>query len=357
METFRLKREKLSYSSEELRSLPVFFITGNSRSGTTMMMRIMNNHPQVCSINEPHFFEKMWSPADSGKHIDPDSQRSLLYRLFTGQRAGFFEDVEEHKHKYSADVEMLVSKFEGPISRLDVYSAFLHYETEVSQKLIPCEKTPQNVFYIEEILKHFPEAKIINMIRDPRGVMLSQKKKWKRKYLGANFITSKEVIRLRINYHPITIAKLWNAALSASSKYEGDTRVMNVKFESIADDTNGTFTNICSFLGIKFEEEMLLVPHAGSSTEADKGDELGIRKPSNRSWLERGLTPTEVYICEKLCKGSMKKYGYKPTELSPNWLALFWQYLLFPFKLVLALIFNLNRMRSMADTLKRRLIK
>jgi hypothetical protein len=341
----------------ELSRLPVFFIVGNSRSGTTMMMRVMNNHSNVYSINEPHFFEKMWSPSDSNQPIDIETQRLLLYKLFTGQRAGFFEDVEKHKYKYIEEVELLLSHFSAAVSRLDVYTAFLHYETVRSNKSIPCEKTPQNVFYIEEILKHFPEAKIINMIRDPRGVMLSQKKKWKRKHLGASFITSREVLRLRINYHPITIAKLWNAALSASSKYEGNDRVKNVIFESISDEPNRTFSEICAFLGISFEEEMLLVPHAGSSTEADRSEELGIKKPSKRSWTEKGLTATEIYICEKLCSQFMRKYGYTRTGLHPNWLEYIWLYLIFPLKLILALLFNLNRMRSLADTLKRRLLK
>ncbi len=320
-----------------------------------MMMRIMNNHSKVCSINEPHFFEKMWTPSDEGRAIDQTMTRSILNKLFTGQRAGFFEDVRDHKDEYKKEVDAILQGFEGPFTRLGAYTAFLHYESAAEGKSIPCEKTPQNVFYIEEILNHFPEARIINMIRDPRGVMLSQKKKWKRKYLGATFITRREMMRLRVNYHPITIAKLWNAALSSSNRFKDNPRILNVKFESLAQEPIGTMEKVCTFLGIAFEKEMLLIPHAGSSTQADESEHLGIRKPQKRSWTEKGLSRTEVYICETICAEFMNQYGYSSSAPKPNLLMLIWHFMIFPFKLVLALLVNFGRMRSLADTLKRRL--
>lgn len=46
------------------------------------------------------------------------------------------------------------------------------------------------------------------MVRDPRDVLLSQKYKWKIRFLGANNIPYREVLRCWANYHPIAIAKL-----------------------------------------------------------------------------------------------------------------------------------------------------
>ena len=36
-----------------------FFVVGSSRSGTTMMGRILNNHPDIFTFHELHFFEKI----------------------------------------------------------------------------------------------------------------------------------------------------------------------------------------------------------------------------------------------------------------------------------------------------------
>ncbi len=342
-------------ASETKADWPTFFIVGNSRSGTTMMMRIANNHSEVHSINEPHFFEKLWSPDDGEKSISRKEAFQLYAKLFTGQRAGFFEPVEKHVESYRSETESILGSYDQPLSRLGVYRHFIHYEARKNGKSIPCEKTPQNVFYISEILEHFPNARIINMVRDPRGVMLSQKRKWKRKFLGADFITRREMWRLRINYHPITISKLWNAAIGAVQAFEGEARLMNVRFEDLLAEPEETVKAICNFLGIAYEAEMLLVPHAGSSSEADRKDSLGIKKTRAKGWLDKGLSHTEIGICQRTCKKYMDQYGYEAIDVKSRVLANAWHHLNFPFKIALALIVNVKRMRSIGDTLKRRL--
>ena len=336
---------------------PVFFITGNSRSGTTMMMRIMDNHSGIHSINEPHFFEKLWSPSDSGKPITREEASDLLAKLFTGQRAGFFEPVAKHRHKYEAEITDLLDIWEAEgYTRLGVYTGFLHYESRKAGKRYPCEKTPQNVFYLEEILRFFPGAKVINMIRDPRATMLSQKRKWKRRKYGADFITTREVLRLRINYHALTVSRLWKSAIGAVQRFEDHPRVMNVQFEQLVTHPEELMAKVCRYLEVEFEPSMLLVPHAGSSSQADQNEKLGIRKPKAKTWPEKGLTQSEIRICQNLCGEYMDKYGYEKVATDPSFVAMAGQYLIFPFKIALALLVNLNRMRSIGDTIKRRLL-
>lgn len=347
-----MKSDELTSTAE-----PVFFITGNSRSGTTMMMRIMNNHSLIHSINEPHFFGKMWSPSDDGKPIERREAGDLLAKLFTGQRAGFFEPVAKHRSEYEPEIRELLDRWEAQgYTRLGVYTGFLFYETRRAGMTHPCEKTPQNVFYLDEILRFYPAAKIVNMIRDPRATMLSQKRKWKRRKYGADFLTTREIIRLKINYHPLTISRLWKSAVGAIRPFENHPRVMNVQFEKLVSAPEKVMTEVCGFLGVEFEPDMLLVPHAGSSSEADQNDKLGIRKPKPKSWTEKGLTHSEIRICQRICGEYMDKYGYEKVETNPWALAVLWQYFIFPFKIMLALLVNLNRMRSIGDTIKRRLL-
>ncbi len=333
---------------------PVFFITGNSRSGTTMMMRIMDNHTRIHSINEPHFFEQLWSPLDEGKKIDKEEASNLLAKLFTGQRAGFFEPVAKHRHNYEMEIEKLLELRQEGYTRLGVYRDFLFYETQRADKDYPCEKTPQNVFYLNEILEFFPGARIINMIRDPRSTMLSQKRKWKRRKLGADFMTKKEVIRLKINYHPVTISRLWKSAIGAVEHVGNHPGVKNVRFEDLVADPMKIMADVCEFLEVDFEPGMLLVPHAGSSSEADQKDKLGIKKTPIKSWSNKGLSQAEIRICQNICGNYMKKYGYEEVETKPAMIAMAGQYAIFPVKIAMALAVNLNRMRSIGDTLKRR---
>jgi len=334
---------------------PKIFVVGNSRSGTTMMMRILNNHSMVHCINESHFFEKYWTPKDEGAVLNETEAKDLLARMYTRQRAGFFESVEKHGHKYVSDIDVLLDNLDGEPTRIRIYHKFLEKETALAGKLIPCEKTPHNVYYLSEIFGYFPNIKVINMVRDPRAIMLSQKRKWKRRALGADFMTKKEVMRLRINYHPLAVSRLWKAAIGAGKKHSSDPRVHTVRFEDILDDAESTVREICDFADIPFEPDMLAVPQAGSSSEADKKSDLGIRKTRAKGWLEKGLTRTEIKICQATCKELMQEYKYELIPVKANPIELAWSYLIFPFKMALALAVNLNRIRGLVDTLKRRL--
>ena len=103
------------------------FIVGNSRSGTTMMMRIMNKHSMVHSINEPHFFGTLWSPEDDNRTLSKEEAEKLFLKLFTRQRAGFFEKVEVHRAAYQAEVDSILNTWpdDKPLNRTAVYNHFL----------------------------------------------------------------------------------------------------------------------------------------------------------------------------------------------------------------------------------------
>lgn len=67
------------------------FIVGNSRSGSTMLGRIFDNHSQVHSFGELHFFEHQVSGEDVRSQIEWNTERcmDLLERLLTSSRDGF----------------------------------------------------------------------------------------------------------------------------------------------------------------------------------------------------------------------------------------------------------------------------
>lgn len=329
-----------------------FFIVGNSRSGTTMMMRILNAHSTVHSINEPHFFETMWTPADLDRLIEQEEAEELLRKLFTRQRDGFFSKVEPLS--YAEEIATILQEIKlHDRTRLEVFRHFMQFEASANGKSIPCEKTPQNVFYLREMLMHFEQGKIINMVRDPRAVLLSQKRKWKRKFLGGTFLTYREMLRLMINYHPLTIGRLWNSSLAAAQTYRDHPNILHLKFEDLLSNPKDTVQDVCKFLNVEYQEDMLQIPYAGSSSVADQHDEKGIRTQRADSWKGK-LSASEVFLCQWICRKHMKTWGYEPVKVFPNPLRIVWNFLIFPFKLMLAVIVNLGRMRSVVDTLQRR---
>lgn len=318
-----------------------------------MMRRVLGNNPDIFMLEELHFFEQLWSSEDKAKVLGVPEAANLASRLMFIQRDGYLSELDLEKHFEEA--MNLVSTMQGDLFPHEVLRAFLHHETQKAKRSIPCEKTPQDVFYIGEILELFPEAKIINMVRDPRGVMLSQKRKWQRRSMGAGFMTKKEQRRLKINYHPITISKLWNASQRAALPYKNHERVHTVIFENLVNDSEQIVQGLCAFLEIEFLPKMLAIPQVGSSNEADRPDSLGIKTERAGNWEKGGLNNGEVWFCQKICNTYMQSYGYEVKPINPGLWYRFWYNISFPFKIALALLFNLHRMKNIGEAIRRRL--
>lgn len=331
----------------------IIFIVGNSRSGTTMMRRVLGNHPDVYMLEELHFFEQLWSTQDKQKVLSPEEAAQLASRLLFIQRDGYLAELQLDKHL--AEATQLISNIWEPLYPHNVLKGFLFHESALHGKTIPCEKTPQDVFYIAEIIELFPHARIINMVRDPRGVLLSQKRKWQRKKMGAGFMTKKEQRRLRINYHPITISKLWNSSIRAAAKFKDHPKVHNVIFEQLVNASEQEVQDLCTFLDIRFHPDMLQIPQVGSSNEADQPDAFGIKTERAGNWEKGGLNAAEVWFCQRICGDYMRMYGYDVKNVSASPLMILAYYISFPFKIILAVLFNLHRMKNIVEAIKRRL--
>lgn len=329
------------------------FIVGNSRSGTTMVAHMLGGHPGVFAFNELHFFEQLWSPEDEDRSLSETEAERLAARLLCIQRDGYLNQGDPDR--FSAEAGEFVAAIQTNfLTPARVFETFLRYEAARNDKSIPCDHTPRNVFYIAEILRLYPESRVVNMVRDPRDVLLSQKRKWKRRSQDKN-VPRRETIRSWVNYHPATISKLWTSSVRAAERFAGDGRVRSVRFDDLLSDPEAATREVCEFVGIGFEPDLLEVPQVGSSSEEDRPDQKGINRARAGSWREGGLSPTEVFLCQKITAGEMKRHGYHPAPVRPDLPRLLYGAASLPVKLGLAFLLNLGRMRSIAETIKRRL--
>jgi len=317
-----------------------------------MMGRILNNHPQVHSFPEMHFFEQLWSTREKEKNLSNEESINLAALLLNISRDGYFST--RHLEDFQTEAREIVEVTSlGQLTGTNIFSEVLIYESKRNGKEFPCDQTPQNVFYISEILDVYQDSFFISMIRDPRDVLLSQKRKWKRRFLGGAHATWFETIRAWTNYHPLTISKLWNSAMRAGEK-ASDNRVMKVKFEELLQYPDKIIESICGFIGIQFSASMKEVPQVGSSSGIDKKETKGINADRAQSWAKGGLNKTEIWFCQRSCSEQMKKHGYNLENVSPNPLAVLFYYLIFPVKLGFAFLLNLHRMKNIVETVRKR---
>lgn len=335
----------------------MIFVVGNSRSGTTMMARMLGRHSKIHAFGELHIIERLVTPSNMGGGITKEEATKIVGTIISIEKNGFF--CKHNLLENSDEIASVLSEIEqspaGGFDVLKVFESALLYETKKNSKEIPCEQTPRNLFYLDEIFNEFPCARVVYMVRDPRDVMLSQKKKWQRRFLGAANIPVREAIRAWVNYHPYTISRLWVANERYVSRFVHHERLLQVKFEQLLEDPESEIRRVCKHLGVDFEKDMLQVPVIGSSLGRDNPGRVGVDATRKGGWRRGGLTVEELVICQKVSGDEMRGRGYLNEELSPSAIKMLVLWMSLPLKTTLAILLNMRRTRNMWESIKRRL--
>ncbi|MBR3371617.1 MAG: sulfotransferase [Rhodobacteraceae bacterium] len=333
-------------------SAKMVFVVGNSRSGTTMMSRVLGRNSAIHGFPELHYIEQMVTaeqfasdnPVQDARAID------LVARLISIFRLGYFKRREPER--FLSEAQDIINGVK-PRTHAALLRAAMLAEARRHDAVIACEQTPRNVFHIDAILAAYPDAVVINMVRDPRDVLLSQKNKWRRRSMGAP-IPRFEALRAWMNYHPLTMSLLWKSAVTAGCRPRN--RVLTVRFEDLLAQPQDALREICTHIGIEYDANMLNVPQVGSSARQDQSAQSGIDKNRSEAWRNGGLSATEIAICERTNSKLMNDLGYAPSGSNASVLAITLQKLLMPVKLIGALALNLGRVRNIFGWLRKRIL-
>ena len=323
------------------------FIVGSSRSGTTMMSRVLNENKSIFSFQELHFFSQFYSNRKS-ERLDYKLSLEMLLVLFNRQEYGVF--TNNTNKKFNTIASSLISE-NSDYSYFEIFRIFIDYIIKKNGKKTACLQTPNNLFYIEDILKEYPNSVVINMVRDNRDVLLSQKHKWRRKFLGAKGIPFFESFRSMFNYHPITTSLVWNSSLSVTERFINNQRFKVIRFEDFISSPIEKCKDICGFLSVDFHDKMLFVPNIGSSTKKDENNLL-IDSTKIYKWKKGGLNKAELFLAQYLSRYFMQKYQYEKINFIFPPIILLFYFITFPIKSFFAFCFNLGRISSVIDIIK-----
>ena len=78
------------------------FIVGSSRSGTTMISRVLNQHHLVHTFKELHFFSQIYSSRKKD-HISAKKAIEIMNVLLMRQEFGLFQNKNKNKSSYIHD--------------------------------------------------------------------------------------------------------------------------------------------------------------------------------------------------------------------------------------------------------------
>jgi hypothetical protein len=286
------------------------FIAGQAKSGTTLLVALLDSHPELLVLpEETAYFPTVltkYAPRGRRAQFDYLTKQSLSNVLFGGPckwgkrnystfpRQKFRETFERAAFDPANAQEELL------LLMVKAYAATLGRSLETITRWV--EKTPANRNHISAILTRFPEAKILVTLRDPRAILAAQIALEKTRQTG-RFSTYYVIAHWRVG------AKL------ARRIREKEVPGFVVQYESLVRQPARTMEDVCAYLEIHFDPDTVLVPtkagHFWSGNSAARVNFSDISTEPVTRW-QRELSEDEIGWVEWHCRDLMPQFGYEP---------------------------------------------
>ena len=340
------------------------FICGTSRSGSTLLEKLLTKNTELYIVPETHYFDDL-----RVKLADKINQP--LTKEEQKQCEDYFLALTHRPYGHQGDAEkgtLSREELQNSVRKLNeegvdaYFKAYCHSRLKPTMKTLWGEKTPRHVFRINDILSVFPEAKIIFMLRDPRAVVSSYRD-WRNqddidfsKDPDHEHKLAEEEERVRISYHPIIISLLWlsaiKTALAAVTKY-GSENIYIQKYEDLCTSPERELNKLYQWLKltpINIENEIPIV----NSSYLKPNEKGGMSTIPIERWRNK-LSPEEIYIIQFFCQSLFVKLNYELVHQKKSLLKLIPYLISFIPTITMAIYKNANRTGNVFKYIWRRL--
>lgn len=285
MERRRMKRDPWYQVGREgtVCSDPGVFVLGCGRGGTTLMQVLLTRHPAFAGGPETAIFTRT-------------------------------VNAERLAEKWPRSVPQIRQMMDESPDIVAFASDLLNDLAKSEGKPRWAEKTPTHVRRLAWLLRRFPEARLIHMIRDGRDVVCSLRHHPRRT------IVKGKMVELDTNNPVDASTRRWVGDTSAGLAFRGHPRVMEVRYEDLVSDSEATLRRVCDFLNEPFAPEMLSAP-----AQAVDERETSRRWPNNANaggglnassvgrW-QKDLKPNEREVFVDLAGDLLMALGYADSD-------------------------------------------
>lgn len=287
------------------------FIAGQAKSGTTLLVALLDSHPQLLVLpEETAYFPTVLTKFGRSSRREQFEYltRSALCNVLFGGRCKW----GKRDYSFFPTAQFLArfeeTAFDPANAGRDLLVLMLESYAEVVGRPLTSisrwvEKTPANRRYLRQIRARFPAAKILLTMRDPRAILAAQ-------------IALEKTRRLRRFSIYYCISHWRETALVAlRALRENQNETLALTYEKLVVETEASMEKICAFLEIDFDRTCVLTPtKAGKFWTGNSAAETGFseisREPLQR-W-EKELSEDEIGWVEWHCRDLMPHFGYEP---------------------------------------------
>lgn len=312
---------------QRLRDHPVF-ICGHPKSGTTLLMSLLDSHPQLVvypaetvffrglmpRLRNLGFEEKLslakrfllqyFEPSSAEQESEGEANNSQIEDRRLAVYIRYGETCERMSNLLPAEL----CRHDGDFLSAAVLAFGLTHRLVTSETKYWVEKTPYNEYFTDIIYKWWPEARCIHVVRDPRD----------------NYATYR---RKHPNLSPERFARGWNTSLNAGMRNRriyGSNRYFVLRYEDLTRQPDEVVPQLARFLDIEDNDTLRMptkngVPWQGNSMFNERFSGISAR-PQGR-WKNE-LNAADVSLIETACRAAMKRLDYPLQEgfsLSAAW--------------------------------------
>jgi hypothetical protein len=310
------ERHMIAPTSKLLFDQRACFIAGQAKSGTTLLVALLDDHPELLVLPEetayfPTVLTKFGqrSRREQFEYLTRDSLSNVVFGgpCKWGKRdysyfpmAKFYQLFEKLAFDpANAEKDLLVLM-------LEAYAATVNRPLDIVKRWV--EKTPANRKHLPAIFSRFPQAKILLTIRDPRAILSAQ----------IALEKTRQLRRFSIYY----CISHWREAATLALRFlrGDDSRSLVVPYEKLVLETRAWMEKVCSFLEINFDPAIVLRPtKAGKFWRGNSAAETDFSQISTEPltrW-QTDLSADEIGWVEWHCRDLMLAFGYEPQFSRP----------------------------------------
>ena len=303
-----------------------FFLTGMFRSGTTLLARMFNSHKNITLASDPFspIFKEFRNEilkknikntfdfnAPLNDYYFDQFQNNIFHKI---QESSFdlpltvvsnvelIQKIKSHVRPYSPKIIDILDRLtQENVSDL-LYEGMKIINKSYGNKntqIIGLKEVWTNEFS-QLFINNFNDAKVINIVRDPRAVIAS------------NFAKK--------NYrYPITfLCRQWRKLSSLAWYYsKNNANILLIRYEDLISNPEEITREICKFLEIKYDLSLLMtdkfVDGGGKKWEQNssyKKNSNGFDTSSINKWIQI-LEPVHIKLIEAFCSFEMSLLGYE----------------------------------------------
>ena len=282
---------------EQVRRLQKLFIVGCGRSGTTWLMNAFNGHDEIVILGEGRFFYS----------LEPCLIQA--FAAFNKAQPGA-DNTHEATRLRDADVWLIMRTMID--SQLARYVAANGIKARLK---IVGDKTPAHTLAMAKLAALYPEARFIQIIRDPRDMATSQWVRYAKNNdpRGIEVYTEQQITRTWVTH--VQAARQAGAAL-------GESRYAEVRYEDLMENESAELARLLRFLGADASaEQVARCAEAGSFKKhaggRKRGQELAgafYRKGVAGDWVNHLPADVVLRSCRQIAP-LMRSCGYDPEAM------------------------------------------